>query len=62
MLLQLETKKIGDKIVFDEDDIVFLLAGKKVNGIKLNKQQKRDIKHAYQRGELIDMRKYLDSE
>ncbi|KAL4446500.1 hypothetical protein ABPG74_001241 [Tetrahymena malaccensis] len=62
MLLKQETQKIGDKMQFDEDDIVFLLAGKKVNGIKLNKQQKRDIKFAYQRGEVIDMKKYLSQD
>lgn len=61
MLLQQETTKIGSKIEFDEDDIVMLLVGKKVNGIKLNKLQKRDIKHAYQRGEKIDLKKYLDA-
>ena len=37
-----------------------LLVGKKVNGIKLNKLQKRDIKHAYQRGDKVDLNKYLD--
>lgn len=47
MLLKQETTKLGSKIEFDEDDIVMLLTGKKINGIKLNKQQKRDIKHAY---------------
>lgn len=61
MLLVLETQKIGDKIEFDEDDLAMLIMGKRVQGIKLNKQQKRDIKHAALRGEKLDIRKYLDT-
>lgn len=62
MLLQMETQKIGEKIELDEDDIAMLLLGKKVNGIKLTKTQKRDIKHATQRGEKIDIKKFLDTD
>ena len=38
---------------FDNDDLLMLLLeGKPVRGLKLNKQQRRDIKFALKRGEV----------
>ena len=44
-LLLEEMKKIGKNIMFDDNDLVELINGKKINGVKLNKMQKRDIKY-----------------
>ena len=37
------------------------MEGKKVKGIKLTKEQRRDIKFRLQRGEDIDYKEYLSS-
>jgi large subunit GTPase 1 len=44
----------------DPEDIEQLQQGKTVKGIKLNKQQKRDLKFAMQRGQPIDMNNFVD--
>jgi len=43
----------------DLEDIELLQQGRTVKGIKITKQQKRDIKFALQRGDPIDIRNYL---
>eukprot|EP00825_Cyclidium_porcatum_P041583 TRINITY_DN548_c0_g1_i3.p3 TRINITY_DN548_c0_g1~~TRINITY_DN548_c0_g1_i3.p3 ORF type:complete len:122 (+),score=44.87 TRINITY_DN548_c0_g1_i3:185-550(+) len=43
----------------DNDDLIDLMEGKFVKGYKLTKAQRRDIKHAIRRGEVVDFKKIL---
>ena len=39
--------------MLDDDDLVELIEGKKVKGVKLDKNLRRDIKHMIKRNEVI---------
>lgn len=45
--------------IFSQADLLQMMEGKKVHGVKLTKEHRREIKFAYQRGEPIDLKKYL---
>lgn len=51
-----ETGQVSDYLdaakQFSEDDFIKLMDGKKVKGLKFNKNKKREIKHAVKRGEV----------
>jgi hypothetical protein len=46
--------KEENRPAFDDDDLINLMEGKIINGVKLSKEQKRNIKYAIKRGENVD--------
>jgi large subunit GTPase 1 len=54
--------------IFSQQDLLQMMEGRKVHGVKLTKEQRREIKFAYGRGitlliilgEQIDLKKYLN--
>lgn len=52
-------EEIDDNIVFDKEDILDLMEGKVIKGVKLNKILRRDIKHALKRGEVNNFHLYF---
>lgn len=45
-----------------EDDLLDIIEGKKIAGIKVTKEMRKNIKHALKRGEKVDQikKKYLE--
>ncbi|CAD8094879.1 unnamed protein product [Paramecium primaurelia] len=59
----IQEKKISNEEIleiFTQENLAQLMEGKKVHGIKLTKEQRREIKHNFQRGDPIDIKKYLN--
>jgi len=46
----------------DDDDMVELLEGKKVKGVKLDKHLRREVKHMIKRGEDVSIAEILGRE